>query len=215
MKPGLQKGQLVRWKDDRGFGFIQPADGSKEVFLHISELKDASRRPEVGDTVYYYIAPDKGGKVRASNAFIQDTSKNAVSKAPSDSNKPVYKTRSLSRFTIFKTMLVSSVPLLGAVHFALTTSNPLPLILYTVMSLLTFRLYADDKSRAKRGAWRTSENTLHLFELTGGWMGGFIAQQILRHKSSKSSYQAVFWTIVVIHYMLWLGWLLFGKSLLR
>ncbi|BAZ09936.1 cold-shock DNA-binding domain protein [Calothrix sp. NIES-4071] len=214
MKPGLQKGQLVRWKDDRGFGFIQPADGSKQVFLHISDLKDTSRRPIVGDTIYYNVVPDKGGKVRASNALIQNANENAVSITPSERNKAVYK-RSLSRFPIFKTMLVSSLPLFGAIHFALTTTIVFPLIVYAVMSLLTFGLYADDKSRAKRGVWRTSENTLHLFELAGGWLGGFIAQQTLYHKSSKSSYQAVFWTIVVIHYMLWLGWLLFGKSLLR
>jgi uncharacterized membrane protein YsdA (DUF1294 family)/cold shock CspA family protein len=215
MKPGLCKGQLIKWKDDRGFGFIQPADGSKEVFLHISELQDTSRRPVAGDTIYYYIVPDKGGKVRASNAFIQGATPDAVSKTPSDSNKAVYRTGSLSRLPIFKTMLLSSLPLFGAINFALTTTIVFPLILYAVMSLLTFGLYADDKSRAKRGAWRTSENTLHLFELAGGWFGGFIAQQTLHHKSSKSSYQAVFWTIVVIHYMVWLGWLLFGKSLLR
>ncbi|MDJ1170725.1 cold shock domain-containing protein [Roseofilum sp. BLCC_M154] len=36
MKPTLHKGQLATWKDDRGFGFIQPDNGGKEVFLHIS-----------------------------------------------------------------------------------------------------------------------------------------------------------------------------------
>jgi uncharacterized membrane protein YsdA (DUF1294 family) len=88
------------------------------------------------------------------------------------------------------------------------TANPIPLILYPVMSVLTFALYADDKSRAKRGAWRTSEQTLHLCELAGGWIGGFIAQRKLRHKSIKSSYQIVFWAIVALHLIFWLGWLL-------
>lgn len=211
MKPSLQKGQLVRWKDDRGFGFIQPADGSKEVFLHISELKDTNRRPIVDDTIYYYVVPEKGGKLRASKAYIESATPNVAS----SSSKAAFKTRSLSKVPVFKTILVCSIPLFGSVHFALTTTVIFPLILYTVMSLLTFGLYADDKSRAQKGKWRTPENTLHLFELAGGWFGGFIAQQTLHHKSSKSSYQAVFWTIVVIHYTLWLIWLLFGKSLLR
>ncbi|BDA72855.1 cold-shock DNA-binding domain protein [Rivularia sp. IAM M-261] len=211
MKPGLQKGQLVRWKDDRGFGFIQPADGSKEVFLHISELNNTNRRPIAGDTIYYYVVPEQGGKLRASKAYIESGTPNAVS----SSSKATFKSRSLSKVPVFKTILVSSIPLFGSVHFALTTTVIFPLILYTVMSLLTFGLYADDKSRAQKGKWRTPENTLHLFELAGGWFGGFIAQQTLHHKSSKSSYQAVFWTIVVIHYMLWLVWLLFSKSLLR
>lgn len=211
MKPGLQKGQLIRWKDDRGFGFIQPADGSKEIFLHISELKDRNRRPVAGDTIYYHVVPEKGGKLRASKAYIESGTPNAVS----SNSKAAFKTRSLSKVPVFKTILVSSIPLFGSVHFALTTTIVFPLILYAVMSLLTFGLYADDKSRAQKGKWRTPENTLHLFELAGGWFGGFIAQQTLHHKSSKSSYQAVFWTIVVIHYTLWLVWLLFGKSLLR
>ncbi|NER31568.1 MAG: cold shock domain-containing protein, partial [Symploca sp. SIO1C4] len=46
MKHILYKGQLVAWKDDRGFGFIKPDDGGKEVFLHISTLKGADRRPK-------------------------------------------------------------------------------------------------------------------------------------------------------------------------
>lgn len=71
MKPVLYKGRLKTWKDDRGFGFIKPDDGSKEVFLHISALKGTSRRPTVGDTILYELATESDGKVRASNASIQ------------------------------------------------------------------------------------------------------------------------------------------------
>jgi uncharacterized membrane protein YsdA (DUF1294 family) len=67
-------------------------------------------------------------------------------------------------------------------------------------------LHADDKSCARRKAWRTQEQTLHICEVAGGWIGGFLAQQILHHKSKKKSYQAVFWAIVVIHYLVWLLW---------
>ncbi|WP_319423350.1 cold shock domain-containing protein [Pleurocapsa sp. FMAR1] len=40
MKPVLNKGELITWKDDRGFGFIKPNGGGKKVCLHISQLKD-------------------------------------------------------------------------------------------------------------------------------------------------------------------------------
>ncbi|MBW4646651.1 MAG: cold shock domain-containing protein [Goleter apudmare HA4340-LM2] len=43
MKPVLS-GQIIRWKDNRGFGFIQPSDGSQEVFIHITAFKDANPR---------------------------------------------------------------------------------------------------------------------------------------------------------------------------
>ena len=71
MKPVLHKGQLTTWKDDRGFGFIAPDDGSKEVFLHISSLKGAGRRPKVGDTILYELTTRADGKVRAFNASIK------------------------------------------------------------------------------------------------------------------------------------------------
>ncbi|TAE52183.1 MAG: DUF1294 domain-containing protein [Nostocales cyanobacterium] len=35
---------------------------------------------------------------------------------------------------------------------------------------------------------------MHFWELIGGWMGGVIAQNILHHKSKKSSYQIVYRT---------------------
>jgi cold shock CspA family protein len=74
MKPSLRKGKLITWKDDRGFGFIKsskPIDGSKDIFLHISDLKGMSR-PKVGDTIFYEVKTDADGKLRASNASIEE-----------------------------------------------------------------------------------------------------------------------------------------------
>ncbi|MBE9143089.1 cold shock domain-containing protein [Planktothrix mougeotii] len=68
----MKKGQLTIWKNDQGFGFIKPDKGSKDVFLHISVLKGASRRPKVGDIIVYEQKTEANGKVRASKAFIQD-----------------------------------------------------------------------------------------------------------------------------------------------
>jgi uncharacterized membrane protein YsdA (DUF1294 family)/cold shock CspA family protein len=209
MQPGLRSGKLTKWKDERGFGFIQPVDGSQEVFLHISEVKDATRRPQENDRIYYHCVADPDGKVRACNAFIlgaRNKSSLLSHRAnPSDSIG--------SRFPIIEAVLLALLPLVGAVHFTWTTRNPLPLFFYPVMSLVTYASYADDKSRAKRKNWRIPEQTLHLYELAGGWLGGFIAQRMLRHKNRKESYQAVFWAIVIIHYIAWLFWLFFGKTL--
>ncbi|WZF21273.1 DUF1294 domain-containing protein [Nostoc sp. UHCC 0302] len=116
---------------------------------------------------------------------------------------------------IFEVLFLSLLPSLGAMHFAFTTLNPIPLILYPVMSFITFGLYADDKSRAKQGRWRVSEKTLHFCELMGGWLGAFIAQRRLRHKSSKVSYQVIFWVIVAVHITFWLDWLFFGRRFIN
>jgi len=67
------------------------------------------------------------------------------------------------------------------------------------LSLLTFFAYRSDKRRAEAGDWRIPESMLHLAELVGGWPGAFLAQRTLRHKTSKTSYQVVFWIIVLLH----------------
>ena len=79
--------------------------------------------------------------------------------------------------------------------------------IYTTLSVLTFALYAKDKSAAQSGNWRTSESTLHLFSLIGGWPGALIAQSKLRHKSKKISFRIVCWVTVLINCGI-LGWLL-------
>jgi cold shock CspA family protein len=71
MKPILNKGQIVTWNDDQGFGFIKPDNDSKEVFLHISALSKRVRRPKVGDTVYYKKNTKLDGKIYAAQASIQ------------------------------------------------------------------------------------------------------------------------------------------------
>ncbi len=84
------KGVLKTWKEDRGFGFIKPDDGSKDIFMHISALDSSSRRPVTGDIIYYQITRDHRGKYKAINAQIEgvalkkstanNTEKNEVSK---------------------------------------------------------------------------------------------------------------------------------------
>lgn len=70
---------------------------------------------------------------------------------------------------------------------------------YLGMSILTFGMYAIDKSAAGRGAQRIPENTLHILAVLGGWPGALYAQQLLHHKSSKASFRVVFWITLVVN----------------
>ncbi|OQW78751.1 MAG: DNA-binding protein [Proteobacteria bacterium ST_bin11] len=67
----ILKGVLKTWKDDRGFGFIQPDNGDKDIFVHISSLKGMARRPVRGDVMFYEVARDTGGKLKAVNVRIE------------------------------------------------------------------------------------------------------------------------------------------------
>jgi uncharacterized membrane protein YsdA (DUF1294 family) len=68
-----------------------------------------------------------------------------------------------------------------------------------VFSVIAFFAYRSDKRRAEAGEWRIPEFTLHLAGLIGGWPGAFLAQRQFRHKTSKTSFQVVFWVIVLVH----------------
>ncbi|NNG24459.1 DUF1294 domain-containing protein [Telluria aromaticivorans] len=75
---------------------------------------------------------------------------------------------------------------------------------YLVASLSCFVAYAIDKSAAKSGNWRTPEASLLLLGLVGGWPGGLLAQQWLRHKTSKASFQWKFYLTVALNLGLFL-----------
>lgn len=65
-------GKLVRWLDNKGFGFIKPEQGGSDIFIHISALKGMSRKPVVGDIIDFEISTDTSGRTRAVNAKIED-----------------------------------------------------------------------------------------------------------------------------------------------
>jgi cold shock CspA family protein len=65
------KGILVRWVEDKGFGFIKPENGANDIFIHISALKGMSRKPIVGDVIHYQISVAESGKTCAINANIE------------------------------------------------------------------------------------------------------------------------------------------------
>ncbi len=78
-------GTLQRWNDERGFGFIVSDTLPQDVFIHISALKNMSRRPEVGDTIFFQIQTDITGKKKAINATINGV--RTVNKKPIQHNK--------------------------------------------------------------------------------------------------------------------------------
>jgi uncharacterized membrane protein YsdA (DUF1294 family) len=93
--------------------------------------------------------------------------------------------------------------LLTADRHPVRISPPVVLGVYGVMSLICFIATYRDKRKSMTRQWRTPERTLHLLELLGGWPGGLIAQQVLRHKTNKLSYQMIFWCIVALHGLVW------------
>jgi uncharacterized membrane protein YsdA (DUF1294 family) len=97
------------------------------------------------------------------------------------------------------TIIVVSFCLFMAVLVSLKLVAAEIFYLYIVASLVTFIVYAFDKSAAKNGRWRIPESQLHWLALLGGWPGAFIAQNTLRHKSIKTAFKQVYWVTVILN----------------
>jgi len=200
------QGRISEWRDEQGFGFITPNGGGERVFLHVKSFKSRSRRPTGNELVKYVRASDDKGRPRAEQVEFVSLSRQTPKSA---------------QRTSIPALLFAGLFLIAVVLLVRTGKVP-PVVLFTYLGLsaLTFGLYASDKSAATEGRWRIKENTLQLFALLGGWPGGLVAQQLLRHKSKKQEFQFVFWLAVAINIGV-LGWLLsangaqFLASLLR
>jgi uncharacterized membrane protein YsdA (DUF1294 family) len=99
----------------------------------------------------------------------------------------------------------------AGIYFAADLAWAIPpalALVYLGASLACFTAYAIDKSAARSRARRTPERTLLLLGLACGWPGAVLAQQWLRHKSSKASFRARFWLTVLANVGLFaaFGW---------
>jgi CspA family cold shock protein len=59
----------VKWFNaQKGYGFIQPEDGSKDVFVHITAVEAAGMRTlNEGQRISFDLEPGRQGKVAAVN----------------------------------------------------------------------------------------------------------------------------------------------------
>jgi uncharacterized membrane protein YsdA (DUF1294 family)/cold shock CspA family protein len=190
-------GTIVTWKDDKGFGFIEPADGGARIFCHLKAFEIRVRRPLPGDRVTYEVGKDSQGRLTASrirpvgleNAQYQANIRTRGRKSVASA------TGSSAPTTLSPASVYFGVSIFAAGLIALVLLKRIALFvpfIYLGMSLATWLIYAFDKSAAMNRRWRTEEQTLHLFELLGGWPGAWVAQAMIRHKSRKQSFRMIF-----------------------
>jgi uncharacterized membrane protein YsdA (DUF1294 family)/cold shock CspA family protein len=165
-------GVLIRWNDEKGFGFIKSRSSEQDLFVHISSFPKFTKRPTVNMALHFEPSHDKQGRPCATNIRVAHTEGVKIS-------APVFAV--IIFFTALTLCAVSDVVSLGMVLF------------YSVISLATFLVYWQDKSAAQKEVWRVNENSLHLLSLLGGWPGGLIARHLLRHKTVKQPFRFLFW----------------------
>lgn len=68
---GEQGGAIVTYFEAKGFGFLRPDDGGRDIFFHVSRLTEGlatDLRP--GTRVLYELGMDRTGKMAASSVRI-------------------------------------------------------------------------------------------------------------------------------------------------
>jgi CspA family cold shock protein len=67
----MQKGTVKWFNPTKGYGFIQPSDGQKDVFVHISAVERAGlSNLNEGQTVEYELVTGRNGKASAENLKV-------------------------------------------------------------------------------------------------------------------------------------------------
>jgi uncharacterized membrane protein YsdA (DUF1294 family)/cold shock CspA family protein len=211
-------GTLTQWNDERGFGWIEADDGGERLFVHINAFEPhppADQRPRVGQRLQFAV-----GLVQGRKRAVQVTWRSASTTAQARDRRPIPRHSAGTHARAAAASRSGSVhipawfgygvlclwlALLLLIDIAWGLPQPLWLV-YAALGVITFMAYWRDKWAAQQDRWRTSERALQLLALLGGWPGAVLAQQWLRHKSSKASFQAVFWCMVVLHAVavLWL-----------
>jgi cold shock CspA family protein len=58
-------GTLTKWNDDRGFGFVSPASGGEDLFVHITAFPRDGGRPRLHECISFETETGPNGKMRA------------------------------------------------------------------------------------------------------------------------------------------------------
>lgn len=223
-----KQGTVVRWDDQRGFGFIRCNETSQDIFFHIRDCGGGTQPPLNATVDFEEIhVGGKGPRAMAVRAVQRKAtlpaSRSAAQRGPISPRAPGATggrapTRDASTSPLVgggALSLIWAALLVWGVH-----QHRLPAIALAAafaINAATFFAYWLDKHAAHKGQWRTKEDTLHLFGLAGGWPAARLAQQFLRHKTIKPSFQTTYWVTVWMHLAALFGYLFWDqlKSLLN
>lgn len=170
-------GVLKAWDEERGFDFIEPAQGGKDIFVPLTAFAPGKQRPRVKQRVRFEIETGPDGQPQASQVEVaMPASLRSVSRHEASAHWAMAIRLALPAFL--------GLYLLLAIVWEIPASVALG---YLALSALTLGAHAMDKYM------------LHLLSLLGGWPGALLAQRWVRHKSAKTQFRQWFWITAAIN----------------
>ena len=218
------RGKVVRWNEDRGFGFIRGNASAAEVFFHVRDFRGESGRPAEGlDVVFEEIhVGGKGPRAVAVRPALQlepmrrpqhqsQSPRTSVSAPHRSGARRTPHQASAQRETssgaaILLPLILVYAAALGWGVWTKRLPGWAPLTLLAI-NVATFMAYWQDKYAASKRLWRTPENALHVWSALGGWPAAWAAQQVLRHKSRKAEFLSVYRSTLLLNLGITGAWL--------
>jgi len=175
------QGYIIHFNKEKAYGFIRSETQEENIFVHISEVKNAQELSQ-GQAVTFELKTTPKG-LSAINVIA---------------GKKQY-----SPYLIFGVISFVFILLL----FAYLSQQIHLLIAYLLsINLTTFLLYGYDKLISSGEYLRVPELNLQALSLLGGSPAALLAQKFFRHKTIKESFQLVYWVIVILQigFLIWL-----------
>lgn len=203
------QGRLVEWFDDKGYGFIQPNDASKDrVFLHIKDFSRQGPRPIVGCALEYTVLLDGEGRFRAQQVmYLKASQTQKILPKPKNVNVQQQKLKPMQIACVGYILALAVFTLLGLL-------SGMVLLFISIINALTYWLYAQDKEAALLGNRRVPEQTLHILSFLGGWPTAWLAQEKMRHKTQKQPFRKIYFCTIALNILLIL-WLISPLNVIK
>lgn len=203
------QGRLVEWFDDKGYGFIQPNDASKDrVFLHIKDFARQGPRPIVGCALEYTVLLDGEGRFRAQQVmYLKASQTQKILPKPKNVNVQQQKLKPMQIACVAYILALAVFTLLGLL-------SGMVLLFISIINALTYWMYAQDKEAALLGNRRVPEQTLHILSFLGGWPTAWLAQEKMRHKTQKQPFRKIYFCTIALNILLIL-WLISPLNVIK
>jgi uncharacterized membrane protein YsdA (DUF1294 family)/cold shock CspA family protein len=203
------QGRLVEWFDEKGYGFIQPNDASKDrVFLHIKDFARQGPRPIIGCALEYTVLLDGEGRFRAQQVmYLKASQTQKILPKPKNVNVQQQKLKPMQIACVGYILALAVFTLLGML-------SGMVLLFISIINALTYWMYAQDKEAALLGNRRVPEQTLHILSFLGGWPTAWLAQEKMRHKTQKQPFRKIYFCTIALNILLIL-WLISPLNVIK
>ncbi|WP_425916171.1 DUF1294 domain-containing protein [Acinetobacter sp. TSRC1-2] len=203
------QGRLVEWFDEKGYGFIQPNDASKDrVFLHIKDFVRQGPRPIVGCALEYTVLLDGEGRFRAQQVmYLKASQTQKIVPKPKNVKGQPQKLKPMQIACVGYILALAVFAIAGLL-------SGMVLLFISIINALTYWMYGQDKEAALLGNRRVPEQTLHILSFLGGWPTAWLAQEKLRHKTQKQPFRKIYFCTIALNILLIL-WLISPLNVIK